>query len=87
MIDTAKSVMAQLDAQIAAVEQAGLAPTCVVLSYTDHWRLSYHDLGGPDVGYPRPRFPYQLFVERYQGLPIICPGLAYDAPPVIGVRP
>jgi len=80
------TVSSELDAQLARIEATGLTPTTIILSYEDHWRLSYHDLGGPDVGYPRPRFPYQLFVERYQGLPIICPGLGHHEPPTVGVR-
>lgn len=75
-----------LDAQIAAVERAGLVPVSITLSYEDHWRLSYHDLGGPGVGYPRPGV-YSTFAPAYRGLRIISPGLAYDEPPSIGVRP
>lgn len=85
MSDDPKSVMAQLDAQIVRVRAAGLTPVSVVLSYEDLWRFSYHDLGGPGVGYPRAH-PYYSFVPRYRGLEVICPGLAYDGPPTIGVR-
>lgn len=75
----------QLDAQIAAARAAGLIPTTLILSYADHWRLSWHDLGGPGAGYERAGV-YSTFAPSYRGLPIICPGLAYDAPPAVGVR-
>ena len=81
------TVRADLDAQIAAVERAGLTPVNIVLSYEDHWRLSYHDLGGPDGGhYTRPG-AYATLAPAYRGLPIVSPGLAYDEAPVIGVHP
>lgn len=79
------SVRADLDARIAAVEQAGLTPVTIILSYEDHWRLSHHDLGGPDVGYPRVG-TYDMFAQHYRDLPIICPGLGHHEPPIIGVR-
>jgi hypothetical protein len=78
--------MAQLDDAIDSVTAAGLAPVTIVLSYRDHWSLSYHDLGGPGVGYPRPSVCH-TFVPSYRNLPIICPGLGHHEPPIIGVSP
>lgn len=78
------TVRAHIDAEIERLTALGLTPTTVVIGYTDHWRLSYHDLGGPDVGYPRPG-PYENFVREYRGLEIIRPGIG-DRPLVVGVR-
>lgn len=79
------SVKERIDAEIERLEGLGLEPTTVVLGYMDHWSLSYRDLGGPDVGYPRPKSPYQLFVEDYRGLDVVCTGVG-DRPLVVGVR-
>jgi hypothetical protein len=79
------SVMKQLDALIDRLVAEGWVPTVIVLSYRDHWYLSYQDLGGPGVGYPRPA-PYYTFATSYREIPIIHTGLSYHAPPSVGVR-
>jgi hypothetical protein len=78
------TMQADLDARIASVRQAGLTPVMLVLSYTDHWKLSY-ELGGPDVGYVRPG-AYFTLAPSYRGLEIVRPSVSHDAAPVIGVR-
>ena len=75
----------QLDAPLAAIEQAGLMPSCLVLSFEQRRQLTT-ELHGSAAYHEPGQHPYALFVSTYRGLPIVGTPLAHDGALVVGVQ-